>query len=112
MTITREQNSWQVTGGDSLGPGDIDKSRVDSYVSSVINTAGDDFISYPGPLNDGQLMLELGDGQVLVLRFGPADEENRRPAALSGLVYQVSSWALERIFREAEYFRNTNSDAR
>jgi hypothetical protein len=113
MTITREQNSWQVTGGDLfLGPGDIDKSRVDSHVSNVINTSGDDFISYPGPFNDGQLVLELGDGQALSLRFGPADEDGWRPAALSGLVYRVSSWALERIFREAEYFRNTNSDVR
>jgi hypothetical protein len=111
MVITRNQNSWRIDAGDlSLGAADIDKNRVDSYVSAILNTTGDDFVFSPGSLDDGWLRLELGDGRVLTLRIGPLiGEDGRRDAALSdagAYVYNLSAWALERLLRKPDYFRN------
>jgi hypothetical protein len=109
LVFTREQNSWRITGGGiTLGPGDLDKNRVDSYISGVLSTSGEDFVSPSGFLNDASLMLELGDGRVLTLRLGPADEEGRRPAGINGAAYEysLSSWATERFFRDMAYFGN------
>jgi hypothetical protein len=115
IVITRDQNTWRITSGELvLGPDDIEKSRVDSDISGILSTAGDDFVP-PSlalsvtALDDGAVTLELGDGSVRALRFGRPDAESgQRQAALMGespFVYSVASWASERIFREAEYFR-------
>jgi hypothetical protein len=109
LVLTREQNSWRISGGGmNLGPGDLDKSRVDSYVSAVISTSGEDFVSPSGFPSDASLVLELGDGQVLTLRMSSPDDEGYRRAAISGKTYEysLSSWATERFFRDPAYFSN------
>ncbi|MDR2135809.1 MAG: DUF4340 domain-containing protein [Treponema sp.] len=125
MVISRAGNAWRVGAGDrSLEPGDIEKSRVDSYINGIFGITGDDFVPAGGeapaeelsaaessaaePFADA-LIFELGDGRVLTLRLGPPGEGGT--ARISGLResgaygYALASWALERIFRPPEYFR-------
>jgi hypothetical protein len=109
MEISRVQNGWRIAGGDlSLEPADVEKTRVDSYITGILNTMGEDFIPSGVPLDSASLSLELADGRVLILRLGP-DEGGQRSAAVSGsqYVYTLASWAVERLFREPEYFRRS-----
>jgi hypothetical protein len=110
MLISRLQNSWRITAGDlSLEPGDIEKTRVDSYISGILNAAGDDFVSAGFPPEAASLSLELADGRVLNLRLGPAGDSGQRQAVVSGspYMYVLASWAADRLFREPEYFRRS-----
>jgi hypothetical protein len=116
MVISREQGSWRISAGElSLDPADIEKSRVDSYVSGILSAAGDDFSSPALPREDGSLILELGDGRVITLRLGPpeGDSGQRRGLVLgsrpSGAEnpygYLLAPWAVDRMFREPGYFK-------
>lgn len=114
MVISRLQNNWRITSGDlSLEPGDIEKTRVDSYITGIINAAGDDFAAGLPP-EAASLSLELADGRVLNLRLGPAGDSGQRQAAVSGspYVYVLASWAADRLFREPEYFRRSGDSGR
>ncbi|MDR2176703.1 MAG: DUF4340 domain-containing protein [Treponema sp.] len=115
MVISRAGNAWRIGAGDrSPESGDIEKSRVDSYVNGIFSITGDDFVpAGEEPFADA-LVLELGDGRVLTLRLGPPGEDGRRTARISGLrnagapegAYGcvLAAWALDRIFRPPEYF--------
>ena len=112
LLISRLQNGWRISAGDlSLEPGDIEKTRVDSYISGIINTTGEDFTSAPFPPEAASLSLELSDGRVLNLRLGPAGDSGQRQAAVSGspYTYFLASWAVDRLFREPEYFRRSTA---
>jgi hypothetical protein len=128
VVISREQNGWRIHAGDrSLGPGELETSRVDSYIGGILATAADDFVPLPpvpGP-GDAVVTLELGDGRVVTLRLGPAFGESGQrqalvlgaaggpggppvpplPGAESPYGYLLASWAVDRIFREPEYFK-------
>jgi hypothetical protein len=103
--FSREGNGW--TCSDIA---DLDNSKVDSYIQSILNIEGDDFSETVKPedpvFHDGRLVLELGDGSIRSISLGAADESNRRPAFVSGSahVYSLASWAVDRLFREASYF--------
>jgi hypothetical protein len=115
VLIQRLQNSWQINAGDLvLEPEDIEKTRVDSYIAGILNTAGDDFEGSGLPPETASLSLELDDGRVLNLRLGPAGDSGRRQAAVSGspYVYVLASWAVDRLFREPEYFRRSGDSGR
>jgi hypothetical protein len=115
VEISRAQNGWRITGGGgSLEPGDVEKTRVDSYITGILNTAGEDFVSFDIPPESASLSLELADGRVLILRLGPADASGQRPAAVSGspYVYTLAEWAVERLFRAPEYFRRSGDSGR
>jgi hypothetical protein len=123
LVITREQNAWRITAGDrSLGPGDIETSRVDSYIGGILAAAADDFVVPASLPEDASLSLELGDGRVVILRLGPpGGESGQRQALVLGAPggrgtpspsgtepsrgYLLASWVVDRIFREPEYFR-------
>ncbi|MDR0400731.1 MAG: DUF4340 domain-containing protein [Treponema sp.] len=116
VEISRVQNSWRITRGDfSLEPADIEKTRVDSYITGILNTVGDDFVSSGLPSESASVTLELADGRVLILQLGPPDEDSgQRLAAVSDspYVYALASWAVDRLFREPEYFRRSGDSAR
>jgi hypothetical protein len=115
LEISRQRNSWRISAGDlSLEPEDIEKTRVDSYITGIINTTGDDFADSGLPPENASLSLELSDGRVLDLRLGPAGDSGVRRAAVSGslYVYVLASWAVDRLFREPEYFRRSGDSGR
>jgi hypothetical protein len=122
LVITRERNAWRINAGDrSLGPEDIETSRVDSYIGGILAAAADDFV-VPAPLpEDASVSLELGDGRVVTLRLGPAaGESGQRQGLVLGAAggreapspagterpygYLLASWVVDRIFRGPEYF--------
>jgi hypothetical protein len=124
VEISRVQHSWRISAGArSLEPEDIEKTRVDSYITGILNTTGEDFVSFddfpdfsdfPGHFPESaSLSLELADGRVLILRLGPAEASGQRPAVVSGgYVYTLAAWAVERLFREPEYFRRSGESGR
>ncbi|MDR0495372.1 MAG: DUF4340 domain-containing protein [Treponema sp.] len=89
-----------------------DMARVESYIRDILNTSGDDFaadIMSSDPLfNYSRVVLELGDGSIRTVRFGPPDENGSRYAAVSGAdwTYSVPDWAMRRIFIDNEELEN------
>jgi len=89
-----------------------DMGMVDNYIRDILNTSGDDFVDYLTPsdplFNNSRIVLELGDGAIRTIRFGPPDENGEFMAAVSGSdwVYTISSWASPRLFVEPDYFES------
>jgi hypothetical protein len=110
MLISRERNSWRIEAGDrSLDPEAVEKSRVDSYIRGILSPTGADFVAAAREGAAASLILELGDGRVLTLNLGPPGEEGRRRAWIGAgenpYGYLLASWAVDRLFREPEYFQ-------
>ena len=105
--FTRSGRTWIIDGMELADP---DMAMVDNYVRDIINMTGNDFedtVNASDPLlNDCRLVLELGNGSIRTVRIGPAVEDGRRFAAVSGsdLVYVLPSWAASRLFPEPGYF--------
>ncbi|MDR3193403.1 MAG: DUF4340 domain-containing protein [Treponema sp.] len=89
---------------------EADDTRIDSYIRGILDAEGDDFIpasAVPEPFPvKGRLVLELGNGTVLTLSLGEG-EASRYIAKLSGspYLYALADWTVERLFRDAGYFR-------
>jgi hypothetical protein len=87
-----------------------DMGKVDSYIRDILNTSGDDFVDTFTPsdsvFNDSRIVLELGNGSIRTIRFGPPDENNGRMAVVSGSdwVYSLAGWVSQRLFVEPESF--------
>jgi hypothetical protein len=120
LVFTRSDQNWTLDG---VPPESLDSTRVDAYIRSVLEAEGDDFIAGAGAgevfFNEGRISIELGDGTRRsiglgpALASGPADdapanrETVRRGAVVSGspYVYALAEWTVNRIFREASYFK-------
>jgi len=87
-----------------------DFSKVDAYIRDILGVSGDDFIEDVSPsdpmFNDSRIVMELGSGATSTLRLGPADENNKRYATVSGsdFVYSIPSWAVNKLFVDKENF--------
>lgn len=102
---TRKGKDW-VFNFELMNP---DMSRVDSYIRDILHISGDDFAdASPSDalFNNSRIVMELGDGSVRTIRFGPPEEDGNRYAAVSGAnwVYVISDWAMRRIFIDTEIF--------
>ena len=69
------------------------------------------------PAVEGRITLRLGDATARIIQTGPAGEEGRRRATVSSgfirrstdksdssLVYVLTEWTVNRLFRESSYF--------
>jgi len=87
-----------------------DFSKVDSYIRDILGVSGDDFIdgiSLSDPMfNAARVIMELGNGATKTLRLS-VDEEGKRYATISGsdFVYSIPSWAVGKLFVEADTFK-------
>jgi len=87
-----------------------DMGKVENYVRDILNTSGDDFADYITPsdpsFNNSRIVLELGDGTIRTIRFGPPDENGGLLASVSGSdwVYAIPNWASDRFFVGTENF--------
>jgi hypothetical protein len=56
--------------------------------------------------NEGQIILELGNGKTLTIKIGHTLESNRRSALVLGspFIYVLPEWTLGRLFRDSSYF--------
>ena len=85
----------------------LDNSRVDSWLRVVLEAQGEDFDAGPPVSSNEGITLRLGDGTVRTIQIGPADEDKRRRASVSGskLVYVLAESTINRLFRESDYFK-------
>jgi len=107
MTFTRSNREWtfdfEIT--------DPDFSKVETYLRDILGVSGDDFIDDISPsdpmFNTGRIVMELGSGVTKTLRVGPADENGKRYATVSGsdFVYSIPSWAVNKLFVGPENFQ-------
>ena len=99
----RNGGAWIMPGNESAA---LDNSKVDAWLRSVLESEGVDFSKEAPAGIEGSITLMLGDGKSRVIQVGPKDEEKRRPVTVSGspLVYVLSEWTLNRLFREKDYF--------
>jgi hypothetical protein len=87
-----------------------DFSKVDAYIRDILGISGDDFIEDVSPsdpmFNDSRIVMELGSGATRTLRLGPADENNKRYATVSGsdFVYSIPAWAVNKLFVDTNNF--------
>jgi hypothetical protein len=92
-----------------------DTEKVNTYIRSILNTFADEFIdnvSISDPLfNNCRLVLDLGDGSIRTIRLGPADENGRRYATVSGSdwVYLIPGWASRQLFADTEDFEKNQN---
>ncbi|MDR0291023.1 MAG: DUF4340 domain-containing protein [Treponema sp.] len=106
QTFTRRGREWTF----SFEVANPDMARVDAYIRDILNTSGDDFVSFVAPsdsmFNNSRIALELGDGSMRTIRLGPPDENGKRFAAVSGSdwVYSIPAWASQRFFATPENF--------
>ena len=105
--FSRRNKEWIVSGVEVVNP---DQGIIDSYIRSILNIEGDDFIdsiSVNDPMfNHSSFALELGDGKIKIIRLSEGDESGRRYANVSGsnYIYSIASWAAQRLFRNAADF--------
>lgn len=102
QVFIRQNRDWIISGIEVENP---DMSSIEGYVRFFLNLDGDDFtgINRDDPLLDyGIVVLEMGTGQQINIRFSELDEEtNRRYAHVSGTnhVFLLQQWASERFVR-------------
>jgi hypothetical protein len=105
--FTRSGRQWTVSG---ISLKESDNGKIDTYIRDILNSEADDFndeVKFDSPVfNDGRIEIQLGDGKILLVKFGESDESGQRLAVVAGsrYVYSVGNWVLERIFRENSYF--------
>ncbi|GHV92127.1 hypothetical protein AGMMS50268_26300 [Spirochaetia bacterium] len=104
--FTRSGSGWSING---IALSQPENNKADTYIRGILNIEGEDFISPsagPEAFDDGRLVLELGDGSIRTVRIGPPGESDQRCAVVSGspYVYALTSWAVDRLFRDASFF--------
>ena len=107
LVLLRQDRTWAIEGvsGDTL-----EASRIESYIRSILEAEGDDFISdvkAEDPVfTQGRIQIEFGDGNSQTLRLGPPAGEGKRSAVVSGVpyVYSLAQWTINRLFQDVSYF--------
>jgi hypothetical protein len=106
MIFTRSNRAWTF----NFEIANPDFSMVDSYIRDILGVSGDDFIDGVSPsdpvFNDCRIVMELGNGAAKTLLLGPADDDGKRYATVSGseFVYSIPAWAVRRLFAEPDNF--------
>jgi len=102
--LRRSGGGWELQGDETA---DLVNPRVEAWLRTVLEAEGEDFSAQAPSVTEGSITLWFGDGTVRSIQIGPPeDEENHRRAAVSGspLVYVLSAWTVERLFREGSHF--------
>ncbi|MDR2798153.1 MAG: DUF4340 domain-containing protein [Treponema sp.] len=108
FSLSRSEGGWVIEGASVK---ELDNQRVESYIRSIVDAEGEDFIPAPEGIQEddftqGRIVLELGNGLSRSISIGPALESNQRKAIVSDtpFVYALAEWTLNRLFRKASYF--------
>ena len=119
FTIDMVQQADIVAGGDTFSlrrsgtgwtiPGDgayIEPFRVEAWLRSLTEAQGEDFVFDFPDIIEGSITLYFGDGSTRFLEAGDVNEHGHRNIMVSdsSLVYSLSDWAYNRIFRERTHF--------
>ena len=103
-TLRRSGAGWVLQGDESAA---LFYPRVEAWLRTVLEAEGEDFSAQAPTDMEGGITLWFGDGTSRTIQIGPPeDEENHRRATVSGssLVYVLSPWTVERLFREGSHF--------
>ncbi|MDR2792740.1 MAG: DUF4340 domain-containing protein [Treponema sp.] len=106
LTFARTNGGWIINGQEA------DTPKVESYIRSILDSEGDDFITgvsadeTTASLSDGRIVLEFGSGTSSVINVGATVDTNNRNASVSGspYVYSLVGWVIDRLFRVEEEF--------
>ncbi|MDR2194657.1 MAG: DUF4340 domain-containing protein [Treponema sp.] len=102
LTFARTNGGWTVNGQEADAP------KVESYIRSILDAEGDDFVTgeTAASLSDGRIVLEFGNGTSRVISVGALLDTNNRNAAVSGspYVYSLAGWVINRLFRTEDEF--------
>ena len=102
-TIRRSGAAWIIPGNENVP---LETRNVEAWLRSVIEAQCDNFqIDAPGNI-EGSICLRLGDGTSRTLEVSSPDGQAWRGAVVSGssLVYTLSDWTFNRIFKESSHF--------
>ena len=110
FTLQRSGTGW-VMLGETFNPEPL---RVEAWLRSVVEVQGDDFIFDTRENIDesiidegiilGSIVLRLGDGTTRALDVMGGSGNWLVMVAGSSLVYTLSDWNFDRLFREREFF--------
>jgi len=108
MIFSRLNREWVISGADVSNP---DQNSIENYIYGVINAEGD---SFADPLfaddlifNHGRIVLEMGNGDIIIIRFSERDESGRLFAHVNsgGYVYSIPAWTAARLFTDSSSFQ-------
>jgi hypothetical protein len=106
FSLRRSGTGWVIPGENVFA----EALRVEAWLRSVIEAQGDDFAFDAPEYVEGSITLRLGDGSTRTVMVGPINEQGNRLVTASGgvsgssLVYSLSDWNFNRIFRERTHF--------
>jgi hypothetical protein len=106
LTFARTNGGWTVNGHEADAP------KIESYVRSILDSEGDDFVTgvtadeIASSLSDGRIVLEFGSGTSRVISMSAIGDTNHRNASVSGspYVYSLAGWMIDRLFRPEDEF--------
>ena len=99
FTLSRKNNGWIIEN--TVFP----VLRVESWLRSIIEAQGENFVDSMDWETVGTMVLELEDGSARILRISPPDAQGSRIAAVSGspFAYSLSEWTIRRIWDSSFY---------
>ncbi|GBU29199.1 hypothetical protein R84B8_02763 [Treponema sp. R8-4-B8] len=107
QVFSRKNRRWEISGITVTNP---DQNAVDAYIRQLLSVEGDNFensVNSANPMFDKtSIVLELGNGRIVTIRFSDADETGRRLAHVSGreYIYMIPKWQVEKLFKNAANF--------
>jgi len=107
QVFSRKNRKWEISG---ISVGNPDQNAVDTYIRQILNVEGDNFensVNSEDPMFDKtSIVLELGNGRIVTIRFSDADETGRRFAHVSGkdYIYMIPKWQADKLFKNASTF--------
>jgi len=107
QVFSRKNRKWEISGISVTNP---DQNAVEAYIRQLLTVEGDnfeDFVKSADPMFDKtSIVLELGNGRIITVRFSDADESGRRLAHVSGenYIYSIPAWQAEKLFKNASSF--------
>jgi hypothetical protein len=92
-TVSRRNSGWFIEDTNSPFPGG------ESWVRSIVEAQGDDFVLSPEIEISGSLILELENGGIRILILGSPMSDGKRTALVSGsaLSYSLTEWTVNRL---------------
>jgi hypothetical protein len=108
LVINRDAAGWFIEG---LDREKTDVSKIEPAIRAVMSAEGDDYTAAgDDDFSSGRILVEVG-GQTLYIRLGaelPPEEgtapKRRARISPSNRVVALSSWTIDRLFRNAAYF--------
>jgi hypothetical protein len=107
QVFSRKNRRWEISGISVANP---DQNAVETYIRQLLTVEGDDFedsVNSADPIFDKtSIVLELGNGRIITIRFSDADENGRRFAHVSGkdYIYSIPTWQTDKLFKSTSIF--------